>query len=78
MKQIGVYRPGLGLYSMRHIFETIGGDSRDQVAVNHVMGHGDSSMASHYRERISDERLRAVSDHVHKWLFSAGGEGGAV
>jgi hypothetical protein len=26
-------------------------------------------MASVYRERISDERLRAVTDHVRAWLF---------
>jgi hypothetical protein len=26
-------------------------------------------MSSIYRERISDERLRAVTDHVHAWLF---------
>jgi hypothetical protein len=27
-------------------------------------------MASVYRERISDERLRAVVDHVRNWLFA--------
>ena len=50
---------------------TIGGESRDQVAVNYIMGHAppDSDMASVYRERISDERLKAVVDHVHQWLF---------
>ena len=43
---------------LRHVFETIGGESRDQVAVDHIMGHADQSMAAHYRERISDERLQ--------------------
>jgi integrase len=57
-------------YCVRHTFETIGGESRDQVAVNAIMGHDDGSMASVYRERISDERLRAVSEHVRKWLFA--------
>jgi hypothetical protein len=33
------------------------------------MGHADPSMADHYRERISDERLLAVTTHVHRWLF---------
>jgi hypothetical protein len=34
------------------------------------MGHARDDMASVYRERISDARLRAVADHVRKWLFA--------
>ena len=64
-----LYRPGLGFYALRHCFETIGGNSRDQVAVDFIMGHSDESMAGQYRENISDERLVAVSNHVHDWLF---------
>ncbi len=51
-----LHRPGLGFYALRHTFETIGGESRDQIAVNHIMGHADHTMAGVYRERISDER----------------------
>jgi integrase len=58
-------------YALRHTFETIGGEARDQVAVDYVMGHARDDMASVYRERISDERLRAVTDHVRNWLFGA-------
>ena len=47
-----IHRHGLGFYALRHTFETIGGESRDQVAVNHIMGHADASMAGVYRERI--------------------------
>ena len=57
-------------YAIRHTFETIAGDSRDQVAVNAIMGHGDGSMASVYRKRISDERLVAVVEHVRRWLYA--------
>jgi integrase len=71
LKKLGLYRPGLGFYALRHTFETIAGESRDQVAVNHIMGHADQSMAGVYRERISDERLQAVSDTVRSWLFGA-------
>jgi integrase len=65
-----LYRKGLGFYALRHVFETIGGESRDQVAVDAIMGHADQSMAAVYRERISDDRLRAVVDHVRSWLFA--------
>jgi len=69
-KRLGIYRRGFGLYTFRHVFETVGGDSRDQVAVDHIMGHSRGDMASIYREGISDERLRAVAEHVRRWLFN--------
>jgi integrase len=56
-------------YALRHTFETVAGDSRDQVAVDAVMGHVDASMAATYRERINDARLRSVVQFVHDWLF---------
>jgi integrase len=55
----------------RHTFEPVGGGSRDQVAVNAIMGHADGSMAAEYREDIEDERLEAVARHVRRWLFGA-------
>lgn len=61
-------------YALRHTFETVGGESRDQVAVDHIMGHTRDDMASVYRERISDERLKAVSDYVRKWVFAVGAD----
>ena len=62
-------RRGVNFYTLRHVFETQAGESRDQVAVDAIMGHVDSSMASQYRERISDDRLKAVADHVRAWLW---------
>jgi integrase len=56
-------------YSLRHGFETIAGASRDQVAVGFIMGHADNSMSAEYRERIDDDRLQAVVEHVRAWLF---------
>lgn len=66
-------RRGLGFYTLRHVFETIAGEAKDQIAVNSVMGHVDSTMAGVYRERISDQRLRAVTEHVRAWLFGVAG-----
>ena len=69
LKELKLHQPGLNFYALRHTFETVAGESRDQVAVDHIMGHARDDMASVYRERISDERLKAVSDHVRRWLF---------
>jgi len=69
LKELDIHRAGLNFYALRHTFETIGGEARDQVAVDHVMGHARDDMASTYRERISDERLQVVVDHVRQWLF---------
>ena len=63
-----LYRHRIGFYALRHTFETIAGESRDQVAVDHIMGHARDDMASVYRERISDERLQVVVQHVYDWL----------
>ena len=69
--KLKLHRPGLGFYGLRHGFETIAGGSRDQVATDSLMGHSRSDMASVYRERIDDERLVDVANHVHDWLFPA-------
>jgi len=68
LSKLGLVRPGHTFYSLRHTFETIGGESCDQVAVDAIMGHSRDDMASVYRERIGDDRLRAVVEHVRTWL----------
>jgi len=70
LETLGVRRKGVGFYALRRTFETVGGDCHDQVAVDHIMGHARDDMASVCRERISDERLRDVTDHVRAWLFA--------
>ncbi len=70
-KRLGIGRKGLSFYGLRHTFETIGGETKDQAAVDYIMGHTPDArdMSAVYRERISDERLAAVADHVHAWLW---------
>lgn len=70
-----IKRPGVSFYALRHTFETIAGACRDQVAVDAVMGHIDSSMAAEYREHIDDDRLQDVVDYVHRWLFGDKADG---
>ncbi len=70
-KQEPVYRKGLGLYTLRHTFQTIGDGARDPVATRAIMGHAEASndMSAVYREGVDDDRLRAVTDHVRQWLL---------
>lgn len=62
-------RKGLGFYTLRHTFRTVADEAKDPVAADHIMGHEVANMSSVYRETISDERLKAVADHVRNWLF---------
>jgi integrase len=56
--------------ALRHGFRTIARGARDREAVDFIMGHTDESMAVHYLEdRLSDERLRHVTEYVRTWLF---------
>jgi integrase len=64
-------RKGLGFYTLRHTFRTVADEARDQPAADFIMGHESPHMSSVYRERISDERLKAVADHVRGWLFGS-------
>src|SRR5262249_42403218 len=54
---------------LRHTFRTVADEAKDQPAADYIMGHEVPHMSSVYRETISDERLKAVTDHVRKWLF---------
>lgn len=71
LKQLGLHRPGLNFYSLRRTFRTIASESRDEAAADAIMGHapGSDDMAAIYRQRVDDDRLRAVVDHVHGWLY---------
>ncbi|MBX3412175.1 MAG: tyrosine-type recombinase/integrase [Pirellulales bacterium] len=61
-----------GFYALRHSFRTAADGARDQIAVGLIMGHHDESMAGVYRERVEEARLKAVTDHVRRWLWPRG------
>jgi len=71
----GVKAEGVGFYSLRHTFRTVADQTRDFPAIDLIMGHTAPSndMSARYRERIDDDRLQAIADHVHHWLYGAGG-----
>jgi len=69
LKRLNLRNRGLGFYSLRRTFETVAGATKDQVAVDMIMGHADDSMAGIYRQGIEDSRLAAVTDHVRTWAF---------
>jgi integrase len=68
LKSLGV-NGHRNFYTLRHTFRTVADESKDQPAVDFIMGHEVPHMSSVYRETISDERLKAVADHVRAWLF---------
>jgi integrase len=71
LNKLDMHRDGLGFYSLRHVHRTVADGARDAVACDVIMGHSDPSMGGHYRERVEDQRLRAVAEHVRCWLFPA-------
>jgi integrase len=70
LQKLGLHRKRFGFYTLRHVFRTVADAARDTPAADLIMGHADPSMAGHYRERIDDARLRAVTDHVRTWLLA--------
>jgi integrase len=71
LRKAKIERPGLTFYALRHTFQTVAEGVRDLSAVQAIMGHAasGSDMSARYRERVDDERLLAVTEHVRKWLF---------
>jgi len=68
----GVFRKGVGFYSLRHVTQTIGEQAavRDGVAIKILMGHVDSSISAEYRENYDREPIRIICEHLRSWLFS--------
>lgn len=67
-KDQGVKRKGIGFYSLRRTFRTIADEVKDSSATALVMGHLEFGMGALYTQRISDDRLKAVTDYVRNWL----------
>jgi integrase len=59
-------------YSLRHTFKSVGENATgNNIAVDCLMGHIDSSVSGIYRQFITDERLLEVTNAVRAWLFES-------
>jgi integrase len=67
--RLGLERSRRSFYALRHGFETVAGETADQIVVDVLMGHKVKGMAANYIERIGDDRRRRVVEHVRQWLF---------
>ena len=75
LKNLGIKHEGLNFGALRHTLQTIGEGALDTVALQHMMGHApdNKDMSAIYREKIFQDRLAAVSNFVHDWLFNQSG-----
>lgn len=73
MTAIGAKQAGVGFYSLRHTFRTVADEVKDAAAIKRIMGHSEDDptdpMRAIYVERVSRDRLLAVTDHVRSWMF---------
>lgn len=67
--RVGVETARGNFYNLRHTFRTVADASRDTVACDVIMGHADATMGANYRANVADERLQAVTEVVHEWLY---------
>ena len=71
LRALNLKRRGIGFYALRHSFRTVADATLDFTAIRLIMGHTDASIDAAYLEGIDRNRLRAVADHVRRWLFGA-------
>ncbi len=68
-RQMTFERECAGFKNLRHTLRTVIDAAGDQPAAGLMMGHTDPTIADHYRHGIDDDRLRAVSEFVRRWLW---------
>lgn len=69
LKTIDAKRPDVNFYSLRRTFQTVADGLEKPLATKAVMGHLDTSMSGEYRQYVSDANIRAVCQHVRRWLL---------
>ncbi|HUY93583.1 MAG TPA: tyrosine-type recombinase/integrase [Pirellulales bacterium] len=70
LKELDIYQKNVKVfYSLRRTFETIGATANEQLAVDFVMGHIGTDMASVYRQKTFNAPLLKVTNHVRDWYL---------
>jgi integrase len=75
-EKCGLELPG-GFYLLRHTFRTHADEVRDTPAARLIMGHTGTTIDDTYRERIGDDRLVALVEHVREWMLKGRTTSGA-
>ena len=71
LRSVGIQGERRGFYALRHTFRTVADEVGDRRAVDLIMGHENSEdISTAYVERVADERLVKVTEHVKGWLAS--------
>lgn len=68
----GMTRGAADFYDLRRTCASVGLQVNDDDAVRTILGHKRSAadmLGVYNRLQVSDGRLRAVTDHIHRWLF---------
>ena len=71
LEELGQKRKGVGFYALRHTLRTVAAELKDENAIRWIMGHVRDDTDAEYIERLPVDRLRAVTDHVRKWLYKS-------
>ena len=69
----GMRREEADFYDLRRTCASIGVQVNDDDAVRTILGHkrpATDMLGVYNRLQVSDDRLRAVTDHIHDWLFT--------
>jgi integrase len=71
LQRLKIYRKGITFYSLRRTFETIGGLSGEQTAVDYIMGHiaPSDDMSAVYRQKVYNQQLLKVTEFVRQWFL---------
>lgn len=60
---------GRGFYTLRRLHRTLADDLKDETAAGLIMGHAKPGIEKHYVLAVPDERLKAITAHIHSKIF---------